>query len=107
MLQAGRSQDRILMRWIFFKSTYSWLHYDPGVDSASNRNEYQEFKKETWGVKGSRCVGLTTLPPSVSHMSKKCGSLALLQPYGPSWPATGIFLPLPLPHLTDLVNIHS
>jgi hypothetical protein len=24
--------------------TYSfWPHYDPGVDSASNRNEYQEY----------------------------------------------------------------
>ena len=32
-----------------------------GVDSASNRNEYQEF---FGGVKDGRCVGLTTLPPS-------------------------------------------
>ena len=32
-----------------------------GVDSASNRNEYQEY---SWGDKGGRCVGLTTLPPS-------------------------------------------
>jgi len=36
-------------------------HYGPGVDSASNRNEYQEY---FLGSKGSRCVGLTTLPPS-------------------------------------------
>jgi len=36
-------------------------HYGPGVDSASNRNEYQEYF--LWG-KGGRCVGLTTLPPS-------------------------------------------
>jgi hypothetical protein len=28
----------------FFQLTYSFQpHYDPGVDSASNRNEYQEF----------------------------------------------------------------
>ena len=33
----------------------------PGVDSASNRNEYQEYFLE--GKEG-RCVGLTTLPPS-------------------------------------------
>ena len=33
----------------------------PGVDSASNRNEYQEY---FLGGKGGRCVGLTTLPPS-------------------------------------------
>ena len=35
--------------------------YDPAVDSASNRNEYQEY---FLGGKGGRCVGLTTLPPS-------------------------------------------
>jgi hypothetical protein len=36
-------------------------HYDPGVDSASNRNEYQE---SSWGVR------LTTLLPSVSRLSR-------------------------------------
>ena len=36
-------------------------HYGPGVDSASNRNEYQQY---FLGGKGGRCVGLTTLPPT-------------------------------------------
>jgi len=36
-------------------------HYGPGVDSASNINEYQEY---FLGVKSGRCVGLTTLPPA-------------------------------------------
>jgi len=36
-------------------------HYGPGINSASNRNEYQEY---FMGGKGGRCVGLTTLPPS-------------------------------------------
>jgi hypothetical protein len=36
-------------------------HYGPGVASASNRNEYQEY---FLGGKVGRCVGLTTLPPS-------------------------------------------
>jgi len=36
-------------------------HYGPGVDSASKRNEYQEY---FLGGKDGRCVGLTTLPPS-------------------------------------------
>ena len=36
-------------------------HYGPGVDSTSNRNEYQEY---FLGGKGGRCIGLTTLPPS-------------------------------------------
>jgi hypothetical protein len=36
-------------------------HCSPGVDSASNRNEYQEY---FLGGKRGRCVWLTTLPPS-------------------------------------------
>ena len=39
------------------------LHYGLGVDSASNRNEYQEHYL---GGKGGWCVGLT-LPPSCAE----------------------------------------
>jgi hypothetical protein len=39
MLQDGRSRVRVPMRWNF--SSFQ-PHYGPGVDSASNRNEYQE-----------------------------------------------------------------
>ena len=35
----------------------------PGIDSAFNRNEYQEYRS---GGKGGRCVGLTTVTLHVS-----------------------------------------
>jgi hypothetical protein len=41
----------------------------PGVDSASNRNEYQEY---FLGGKGGRCLVLTTLPPSCADCLEIC-----------------------------------
>jgi len=54
---AGSIPDRVItiFHWQSFRP-----HYGPGVDPASNRNEYQEYFLEGKGV---RCVRLTTLPP--------------------------------------------
>jgi len=57
----GSGFDFRWCHWNFSLKLSFWPHYGPGVDPASNRNEYQEC---FLGGKGGRCVGLTTLPPS-------------------------------------------
>jgi len=54
-------------------------HYVPGVDSVSNRNEYQEY---FLGGKGGWCVGLQPYHLHV-QIFLKSGSLKLLEPSGP------------------------
>ena len=56
----GRGFDSRWCHWILSLTSFR-PHYDPGVDSASNRNEYQEYFLDG---EGGWCVGLTTLPPS-------------------------------------------
>ena len=65
-------------------------HYGPGVDSASNRNEYQEY---LLGAKGGRCIRLTTLPTSCA-VAIKSGNLKFLEPSGPLRACNGTALPL-------------
>jgi len=54
-----------------------------GVDSASNRNEYQEY---FLGGKGGRCVGLTNLP----HSSADCLEIWEPQARGTLWVSPGL-----------------
>jgi hypothetical protein len=57
-----------------------WQIFPDGVDSASNRNEYQEY---FLGGKGGWCVGLTTLPPSCADCLEILGASKSWNQSGP------------------------
>jgi len=63
------------------------LHYGPGVDSASNRNEYRCI---CWG-KGDRRLRLTTFPPSCAVVMKS-GNFNFLETSGPLQACNGTAL---------------
>jgi hypothetical protein len=58
-------------------------HYGPGVDSASNRNEYQQY---FLGAKGGRYVGL----PTLLHLCADCLEIWEPQSPGTLWASSGL-----------------
>jgi hypothetical protein len=74
MLQATRSPARIPDEVDFFDSPNSSSR---GVDSASNRNEYQE---SSWGYKKRPARRADNLAVIYEPNVRKCGSLNLSQP---------------------------
>jgi len=91
VLQIGRSLVPSQMVSLeFFTDIKSFRsHCGPGVDSASNRNEYQEY---FLGGKGGRCVRLTILPPSSAVFTKSV-NINFLEPSGPLQACNGTDLP--------------
>jgi len=96
-----RSQLESLEFFIDIKSFRS--HYGPGVDSASNRNEYQEY---FLGGKGGRCVRLTNLPTSCAVVMKS-GNLNFLEHSEPLQACNGTDLPLPLLRTVQIYSSSS
>jgi hypothetical protein len=54
-------------------------HYGPGVSSASDMNECQEYLR---GAKAGRSVGLTTLPTSCADCLEMLGASSSWNPQG-------------------------
>jgi len=60
----GHGFDSRWCHWNFSLTESFCSHSGPGVDTTSNRNEYQEYFLRG---KGGRCVQLTTLPSSCAE----------------------------------------
>jgi hypothetical protein len=95
-----RGFDSRWCHWNFSLTQTFWLHCGSGVNSASTRNEYQDY---FLGGKGSQCVGMTTYHLHVPIVLKS-RNLNVLEPSGPVQACNGIALPLPLHTISLICN---
>ena len=86
---AGRGFDSRCCQWNFSVTYFFRSHYGPGVDSASNRNEYQVY---FLGVKAADAWGWQPYHHPVP-LSWNLGTLTSWNLLGHSRPVTGLLLP--------------
>ena len=84
----GHGFDTQWCHWNFSLTQSLWPPYGPGVDSASNRNEYQEY---FLGVKADGAYGWQPYHLHVQSVLNS-GNLHLLEPSGPVQDCNGIAL---------------
>jgi hypothetical protein len=72
-----------------FKPSTDFIVMGGALTGLAQETTVSSFNITPMGVKGSWRVWVTTSLPSVSRLSRKCESLDISQPSGPSWPVMG------------------